>query len=92
MGDLPGGNDEGRTHKEKAKFAGARILCAQASAILASGLPALIINHLGGKNSPPNTFLISGAIFGALASLVIVISVLCTWERPYTKANASCLM
>ena len=73
-----------KDYKEKAKFAGARILCAQASAILASGLPALIINHLGGKNSP-NTFLISGAIFGALASLVIVISVLCTWERPYTE-------
>ncbi len=72
-----------KDYKEKAKFAGARILCAQASAILASGLPALIINYLG-KDSA-NTFLINGAIFGALASLVIIISVLCTWERPYTE-------
>ncbi len=72
-----------KDYKEKAKFAGARMLCAQASAILASGLPAVIINTFGGKNSP-NTFLINGAIFGALASLVIIISVICTWERPYS--------
>ncbi len=71
-----------KDYKEKAKFAGARMLCAQSSAILASLLPALIINTLG-KNSP-NTFLINGAIFGVLASLVILISVICTWERPYT--------
>jgi oligogalacturonide transporter len=72
-----------KDYKEKAKFAGARILCAQASAILASGLPAVIINLLGGKNSP-QPFLINGAIFGGLASLVIVISLICTWERPYS--------
>jgi oligogalacturonide transporter len=71
-------------YSEKAKFAGARILCAQASAVLASYLPTLIINHFGGKDSP-NTFLINGAIFGVLASLVIIISVIFTWERPYTE-------
>ena len=72
-----------KDYKVKAKFAGARILCAQASAILASGLPTLIINHLG-KDSAV-TFLINGAIFGALASLVIILAVITTWERPYTE-------
>lgn len=74
-----------KDYKVKAKFAGARILCAQASAILASGLPALIINYLG-KDSAV-TFLINGAIFGALASLVIILAVITTWERPYTEAE-----
>lgn len=74
-----------KDYKVKAKFAGARILCAQASAILASGLPAVIINNLG-KDSA-TTFLINGAVFGALASLVIIIAVLTTWERPYTEAE-----
>ncbi|HVZ29193.1 MAG TPA: MFS transporter [Asticcacaulis sp.] len=69
-------------YKEKAKFAGARILCAQASAMLASYLPTVIINYLG-KDSA-TTFLINGAIFGGLASLVILLSVIFTWERPYT--------
>ncbi len=73
-----------KDYKQKARFAGARILCAQASAVLASYLPTLIINHFGGKDSP-NTFLINGAIFGGLASLVIIISVIFTWERPYTE-------
>jgi len=73
-----------KDYKEKARFAGARILCAQASAVLASYLPTLIINNFGGKDSP-DTFLINGAIFGAMASLVILISVLFTWERPYTE-------
>lgn len=72
-----------KDYKTKAKFAGARILCAQASAVLASYLPTLIINHLG-KDSA-NTFLINGAIFGGLASLVVLLSVIFTWERPYTE-------
>jgi oligogalacturonide transporter len=74
-----------KDYKVKASFAGARILCAQASAVLASYLPTLIINHLG-KDSA-GTFLINGAIFGGLASLVIVLSVIFTWERPYTEAE-----
>lgn len=73
-------------YKVKAKFAGARILFAQGSAILASGLPTLIINYFGGKDSP-DTFLINGAIFGVLASLVIIISVIFSWERPYSEAE-----
>lgn len=75
-----------KDYKEKTKFAGARMICAQASAILASGLPAIIINLLGGKHSP-TPFLITGAIFGVLASVVIIISVLTTWERPYSEAE-----
>lgn len=74
-----------KDYKVKASFAGARILCAQASAVLASYLPTLIINHLG-KDSA-GTFLINGAIFGGLASLVIVLSVIFTWERPYSEAE-----
>jgi len=72
-----------KDYKVKARFAGARILCAQASAVLASYLPTLIINTLG-KDSA-NTFLINGAIFGVLASLVVLLSVIFTWERPYTE-------
>jgi oligogalacturonide transporter len=72
-----------KDYKEKAKFAGARMLCAQASAIVASYLPAWIINEYHLKTSP-TTFLINGAIFGGLASLAIIIAVICTWERPYS--------
>jgi oligogalacturonide transporter len=72
-----------KDYKEKAKFAGARMLIAQTSAILASYLPTLIINNFGGKDSS-NTFLIMAAIFGGLFSLVVVLVVLFTWERPYT--------
>ncbi|AYV47303.1 MFS transporter [Caulobacter flavus] len=73
-----------KDYKEKAKFAGARMLIAQSSAILASYLPTLIINNFGGKDSS-NTFLIMAAIFGGLFSLVVVLVVLFTWERPYTE-------
>lgn len=75
-----------KDYKEKAKFAGVRMLIAQTSAILASYLPTLIISHFGGKDSP-GTFLIMAAIFGALFSLVVLLVVLFTWERPYTEAE-----
>lgn len=75
-----------KDYKEKAKFAGARMLIAQSSAILASYLPTLIINHFGGKDSS-GTFLIMAAIFGGLFSLVVLLVVLFTWERPYTEAE-----
>lgn len=71
-------------YKAKARFAGARILVAQASAILASYLPTLIISALGGKDAP-DTFLILAAIFGGIFSAVVLIVVLFTWERPYTS-------
>ena len=72
-----------KDYKEKANFAGARMLVAQASAILASYLPTLIIDQLGGKNSP-DTFLIMACIFGAVFSFVVILVVLFTWERPYS--------
>ncbi len=73
-------------YREKAKFAGARMLVAQSSAILASYLPTLIISQLGGKDSP-DTFFIMAAIFGGIFSLVVLLVVLFTWERPYTDAE-----
>ncbi|MHA6723616.1 MFS transporter [Sphingomonas sp. RS2018] len=73
-------------YREKAKFAGARMLVAQSSAILASYLPTLIISQLGGKDSP-DTFFIMAAIFGAIFSLVVLLVVIFTWERPYTEAE-----
>ena len=75
-----------KDYKEKAKFAGARMLVAQTSAILASYLPTLIINQFGGKDSP-NTFLVMAAIFGVLFSLVVTLVVLLSWERPYSEAE-----
>ncbi len=73
-------------YRQKAKFAGARMIVAQSSAILASYLPTLIINALGGKDSP-STFLIMAAIFGAIFSLVVLLVVIFTWERPYSEAE-----
>jgi oligogalacturonide transporter len=72
-----------KDYKEKAKFAGARMICAQSSAILASFLPTLIVNYLG-KDSAV-TFLINGAVFGGLSSLVVLLVVIFSWERPYTE-------
>jgi len=73
-------------YRKKAKFAGARMIVAQSSAILASYLPTLIISSLGGKDSPA-TFLVMAAIFGAIFSLVVLLVVIFTWERPYTEAE-----
>jgi oligogalacturonide transporter len=73
-------------YRKKAKFAGARMIVAQSSAILASYLPTLIIGSLGGKDSP-STFLIMAAIFGAIFSLVVLLVVIFTWERPYSDAE-----
>lgn len=75
-----------KDYKEKAKFAGARMLVAQTSAILASYLPTLIINNFGGQDSP-TTFLIMAAIFGGIFSLVVTLVVVFSWERPYTEAE-----
>jgi len=73
-----------KDYREKAKFAGARMIVAQSSAILASYLPTLIINNVGGQDSP-TTFLIMAAIFGVIFSLVVTLVVVFTWERPYTE-------
>lgn len=72
-----------RDYREKARFAGARILTGQASAILASYLPILIIDAFGGRDSA-QTFLIMGVVFGLLFSLVVILVVCFSWERPYT--------
>jgi oligogalacturonide transporter len=71
-----------KDYKEKAKFAGARMIVAQSSAILASYLPTLLINQFGGKDSP-DTFFWMAAIFGVIFSIVVTIVVLTSWERPY---------
>jgi len=71
-----------KDYKRKARFAGARMIIAQGSAILASYLPTLLINQFGGKDSP-DTFFWMAAIFGVAFSLVVTIVVLTTWERPY---------
>jgi oligogalacturonide transporter len=75
-----------KDYKEKAKFAGARMIVAQSSAILASYLPTLLINRFGGKDSP-DTFFYMAAIFGGLFSVMVLIVVLTSWERPYTPAE-----
>ncbi len=73
-----------KDYTEKAKFAGARMLVAQGSAILASYLPTLLINQFGGKDSA-EPFLWMAIIFGILFSLVVLIVLLSSWERPYTE-------
>jgi oligogalacturonide transporter len=67
-------------YKVKAKFAGARILFAQVSAILAGILPALIVDYFG-KNSA-ETFLYMGIIFTVLFMVTTLIVFTFSWERP----------
>ena len=73
-----------KDYAEKAKFAGARMLVAQGSAILASYLPTLLIAQFGGKDSAEPFFWMA-VIFGILFSLVVLIVLLSSWERPYTE-------
>lgn len=75
-----------KDYREKARFAGARMIVAQSSAILASYLPTLIINNFGGKDSA-QTFFIMAGIFGGLFSLVVLLVVCFSWERPYDAAE-----
>jgi oligogalacturonide transporter len=67
-------------YKKLSAFAGVRLICAQASAILAGILPNLIINVLGGKGSA-ETFLYMGIIFSALFMVVVWITYQFSWER-----------
>ena len=64
----------------KAKFAGARIICGQIANIAALWLPALIVEHLGGKDSP-TTFLYLGILFSVFFVFVAIAVYLFTWER-----------
>ena len=66
-------------YKTKAKFAGARILCGQLSAVAAAFLPKLLIESLG-KDSP-NTYFYMGAIFASLFMLAALMLFLFSWER-----------
>jgi oligogalacturonide transporter len=65
----------------KAKFAGARIICGQIANIAALWLPALIVDKLGGKDSP-STFMYLGVTFAVFFVLVAIAVYLFTWERP----------
>jgi oligogalacturonide transporter len=66
-------------YKVKAKFAGARILCGQVSAILAGILPSMIIEHFG--RSSADTFLYLGIIFSVVFMFVAAMVYLFSWER-----------
>jgi oligogalacturonide transporter len=65
---------------KKAKFAGARILVGQISAIFAGILPSWIVDYVGGKESA-STFLVMGIIFSIAFMMVVSIVYLFTWER-----------
>jgi oligogalacturonide transporter len=67
-------------YRVKAKFAGARILCGQVSAILAGVLPGRIIEAFG-KDSA-ETFFYLGVIFSVIFMLVALAVFTFTWERP----------
>ena len=67
-------------YAKKAKFAGARILVGQISAIFAGILPNWIVNYVGGKEDA-STFLIMGTIFAITFMIVVAIVYLFTWER-----------
>jgi oligogalacturonide transporter len=69
--------------KVKAKFAGARILTGQVSAIVAGFLPGWLIESLG-KDSP-NTFLYAGLIFSVIFMCVVSLLYSFTWERPLSE-------
>jgi len=66
-------------YKTKAKFAGARILCGQMSAILAGFLPLWLITWLGRDSA--DTFLYMGILFAALFMLTAGFLYLFSWER-----------
>jgi oligogalacturonide transporter len=67
-------------YKVKAKFAGARILFAQVSAILAGLLPGWIIDFFG--KSSADAFLYMGIIFTVIFMVTTLIVFTFSWERP----------
>jgi oligogalacturonide transporter len=73
-------------YKKLNRFAGVRLICAQASAILAGILPNLIINVFGGKGSA-DTFLYMGIVFSALFMVVVWITYRFSWEREPVAAT-----
>ena len=73
-------------YKVKAKFAGARILFGQTSAILAGVLPGRIIDAFG--RSSAETFLYMGLLFSAIFMLVALMVFLFSWERPRNEIES----
>ena len=76
----------GKDYKTKAKFAGIRILFAQASAILAGFLPAMLIERLGRESA--DTFLYMGILFSGLFMVTAALLFLFSWERPPSEVAA----
>jgi oligogalacturonide transporter len=76
----------GKDFKTKAKFAGIRILFAQASAILAGFLPGMLIEALGKESA--NTFLYMGILFSILFMVTAALLFLLSWERPPAEVAA----
>lgn len=74
--------------KKLSLFAGVRMLFAQSSAILAGILPKLIIDTVGGKDSP-DTFLYMGIIFSVLFMVVVFVTYVFSWEREGAAAAAA---
>ena len=66
-------------YRTKAKFAGARILCGQCSAIAAAFLPAWLIGWLGPDS--PDTYLYMGIIFSVLFMIAAGLLYTFSWER-----------
>lgn len=73
-------------YKTKAKFAGFRILFAQASAILAGFLPLWLIEYLGRDSA--DTFLYMGIVFAILFMLTAAFLFFFSWERQRPEAAA----
>jgi oligogalacturonide transporter len=73
-------------YTKKAKFAGARILVGQISAIFAGILPAWIVNYVGGDENA-TTFLIMGGIFSVTFMCVVAITYFFTWERETVETS-----
>lgn len=69
-----------KDYRTKAKFAGWRILFAQASAILAGYLPAMLIDALGKQSA--DTFLYMGVLFSVLFMATAALLFFFSWERP----------
>ncbi len=69
----------GTDYRMKAKFAGARILTGQVSAIMAAFLPGWLITRLGPDS--PDTYFYMGVIFAALFMMSAGALYLFSWER-----------
>jgi oligogalacturonide transporter len=76
----------GKDYRTKAKFAGIRILFAQASAIVAGFGPKMLIQWLG--EDSPDTFLYMGILFSGLFMVTATLLFLLSWERPPAEVSA----